>query len=625
MADSAVYTGVNGNTYYFEALARDSAGNVEVFTGTAECSTYVKAPVSGYTMSGIVYLSDSPPYPDGSIVTINGKADTTDSAGHYNIPGLIADTYDIYVTHDGYYVAESSGVIVSQDTMIHFTLTKIPTYTVDGIIKLYGEDIDLSGTAVTMNGYLDSTNTFGWYEIEVEAGTYDIYITHNGYASDSFMSVVVDTDTTMPTDTLYPITYTVDGMVSGPLDSDGSIVTIDGKADTTNTFGYYEFSDIPGSTYTMTASHEGYIDAETTVVISSDTTIGFFLEYEETDTIPPTSSTASSPIKSTRLTFPVSWTIGSDEGGSGLSGKYKINIKDGASGWVTWLDSVEATSANYLGEQGHTYYFEAGAIDNAGNIEQFIEIPECSTFVDTTIPDTAAPSPPAGVLASGGDREITILWDPNTETDLAGYNVYRTDSAGGPYERINPYLITGNWYKDANLAEDVTSWYVVTAIDTSNNEGKYSNEASATTSNLAPEPVSEFTGIPLNGAKIELSWVISPSYDAYKYNLYWDEGSGNIDYVTPMAVVLHPETTWISASLTPGTQYKFGIRAEDGTGNEEQNTRMVVSVMAEGSTAGLVKAQILTPHAGKRIWGNRTTVLAKLVYGTREEVKCVKF
>jgi hypothetical protein len=46
---NSYYTGVHGQTYYFEAAARDSAGNIEDTTGTAECTTVVDTSVIDIT------------------------------------------------------------------------------------------------------------------------------------------------------------------------------------------------------------------------------------------------------------------------------------------------------------------------------------------------------------------------------------------------------------------------------------------------------------------------------------------------------------------------------------------------------------------------------------------------
>lgn len=81
--------------------------------------------------------------------------------------------------------------------------------------------------------------------------------------------------------------------------------------------------------------------------------------------------------------------------------------------------------------------------------------------------------------------EIKISWDANTETDLAGYNIYYGTTArigvdpkvctmcGYTTKKTSgtatTYIITG-------LTQGTTYWISVTAFDTSNNESGFSNE-----------------------------------------------------------------------------------------------------------------------------------------------------
>jgi len=58
------------------------------------------------------------------------------------------------------------------------------------------------------------------------------------------------------------------------------------------------------------------------------------LRYDGT---PPAGSVASSPPFSNIPSFSVDWTAGSDAGGSGLSGRYAVRIRDGAGSWSIWL------------------------------------------------------------------------------------------------------------------------------------------------------------------------------------------------------------------------------------------------------------------------------------------------
>ncbi len=88
------------------------------------------------------------------------------------------------------------------------------------------------------------------------------------------------------------------------------------------------------------------------------------------------------------------------------------------------------------------------------------------------------PSPPKDLTASPGYMEIDLFWTVNYEADIAGYNIYRGDVSGGPYERLNTSLILSTTYSDTSL-EGAWYYYVVTAVDTQDLESNYSLEISA--------------------------------------------------------------------------------------------------------------------------------------------------
>jgi subtilisin family serine protease len=95
--------------------------------------------------------------------------------------------------------------------------------------------------------------------------------------------------------------------------------------------------------------------------------------------------------------------------------------------------------------------------------------------------DTTAPAAPTGLTATGGDASVTLDWADNTESDLAGYNVYRSTTSEGPYTKINgSTVVSSSSYVDTGLSNGTTYYYVVRAVDTSTNESGNSNQASAT-------------------------------------------------------------------------------------------------------------------------------------------------
>lgn len=97
--------------------------------------------------------------------------------------------------------------------------------------------------------------------------------------------------------------------------------------------------------------------------------------------------------------------------------------------------------------------------------------------------DSFPPAVPTGLQAvySGLEQQrfIDLTWAPNTESDLAGYNVYR-HLGGSPPEKINPELVKTPSFRDANVSPGNTLYYSVSAVDLRGNESGRSEEAHET-------------------------------------------------------------------------------------------------------------------------------------------------
>ncbi|MDM7859247.1 endonuclease [Alteromonas sp. ASW11-36] len=118
-----------------------------------------------------------------------------------------------------------------------------------------------------------------------------------------------------------------------------------------------------------------------------------------------------------------------------------------------------------------------------GNRNPFIDHPEFASCIFENIcsgggGDTTPPNAPTNLAAVSNDSTIALGWDSNIEPDLAGYHVYRSTVAGSGYSRINAGIITTTSYTDTNVSPDTTYFYVVSAIDSSNNQSAFSNEVS---------------------------------------------------------------------------------------------------------------------------------------------------
>jgi HYDIN/CFA65/VesB family protein/Ig-like domain-containing protein len=100
-----------------------------------------------------------------------------------------------------------------------------------------------------------------------------------------------------------------------------------------------------------------------------------------------------------------------------------------------------------------------------------------------TVSSDASNSPVTITLSGTGVQPVahsaTLSWIASS-SPVSGYNVYRGTISGGPYTLLNISLVTTTQYNDANAQSGQTYYYVVTAVDSSNRESSYSNEATAT-------------------------------------------------------------------------------------------------------------------------------------------------
>jgi len=151
--------------------------------------------------------------------------------------------------------------------------------------------------------------------------------------------------------------------------------------------------------------------------------------------------------------------------------------------------TVQAVTVSGL-NHGTRYYLAIKTVDDAGNWSTLSNV-----MVWDWVYDASPPAAPRGLSASKEEDAIRVRWSPNSETDLAGYHLYRATSASGPYARIDGSTITGTEFLDTAVPETAPGvWYQVTAVDLSANES----------------PRSTTFSLSLTGSGVE--WAIEPGY-----------------------------------------------------------------------------------------------------------------
>jgi len=84
---------------------------------------------------------------------------------------------------------------------------------------------------------------------------------------------------------------------------------------------------------------------------------------------------------------------------------------------------------------------------------------------------------PSGLTSVSGDGFVSLEWGDNIETDISKYKIYRSTKLGGPFTFLSETKTSS--FNDSTVINDVTYYYVTTAVDTKGMETGFSNETSA--------------------------------------------------------------------------------------------------------------------------------------------------
>ena len=149
---------------------------------------------------------------------------------------------------------------------------------------------------------------------------------------------------------------------------------------------------------------------------------------------------------------------------SGNGGQFRVVRRGSASEpWavVATLDSHEWTDTST--EFGKPYFYEVQSLVDVAD-GKFAES-DLTAPGDITPVDVFPPAVPTGLRADAAPASIELVWDRNTESDLAGYRIYRS-SGDGPLERLAESNEIPS-YSDRAVEHGKTYHYAITSFDRS--------------------------------------------------------------------------------------------------------------------------------------------------------------
>jgi hypothetical protein len=167
---------------------------------------------------------------------------------------------------------------------------------------------------------------------------------------------------------------------------------------------------------------------------------------------------------------------------------YHLLRRTAGKGQFTVIEDVPAggremrvADKNFEWEQSYEYKVSP-LTDVLDNGQQVAEVEgEDSPIVKVFVHDTFPPAQVNGVQAvfSGAGQKpfIDLSWAPNTESDVAGYDIFRHEE-GAQLVKINTEPVKAPAYRDENVETGKKYFYAVRAVDIRNNAGPISEETS---------------------------------------------------------------------------------------------------------------------------------------------------
>jgi len=164
--------------------------------------------------------------------------------------------------------------------------------------------------------------------------------------------------------------------------------------------------------------------------------------------------------------------------------------------------------------------------------------------------------------------QATLSWNPNSESDLAGYKVYYGNSSRTYSQAYGNGDDAGNQtgYTISNLVEGEIYFFAATAYDFSGNESGYSSEVSYDV------PITSLPGDmtpPSTPTYIQATVVSSTQID-----IYWNASSDKVGvagykiYRNGIQIATTTGTSYQDTGLSPSTTYTYNVSAYDAAGNE---------------------------------------------------------
>lgn len=212
---------------------------------------------------------------------------------------------------------------------------------------------------------------------------------------------------------------------------------------------------------------------------------------------------------------------------------------------------------------GLTNYYILSVFDN--RIEKFTPAHTYAELIDSIPP--APPVNLAGNIDSTGI--VTLTWAKNTESDIDGYRVYRSNNPNFEFILISLDLVTDTVFTDSVQLKTLTKnvYYRFRAIDLRQNQSEFSEILELKRPDIIPPVAPVIQNIAQQKNGILLTWFNSSSVDVVAHHIYRKEvNDTTFQLVASIAKTGEKQSSYTDNTIQSGETYIYYLTAEDDSG-----------------------------------------------------------
>ena len=278
---------------------------------------------------------------------------------------------------------------------------------------------------------------------------------------------------------------------------------------------------------------------------------------------PPAAPTGLSAAPASSSSINLVWTDNSVS----ENGFFIDRSQDSGATWTqAGFAAANATSYTDTGlATSTTYHYRVAAYNIIGD-SGYSNTASAITF---DLPPAAPSALQATPLAAG---QIQLDWADNSGNET-GFAIERSANGTTGWQEIVLAIENTTTYQDTGLAPGTSYFYRVLTYNQNGNSG-YSNTASATTAEVAPDSPFDLTAVTSSANEIDLSWQDNSGNETG----FWIERSPNgSDSWAEIAMVAGNVTGYGDSSVSPATTYYYRVYAYNAAGNSGYSNTVAVT------------------------------------------------